>query len=105
DLYDKLEAPIEQQLASLPPLPPNAGKAEKSARKKQREQISEQVAEDWKRRFQQTEQFRRNVVEPMSGLPRDGRAAAPPKRRMSVFDSVRQWATVTPRSMEVLASY
>src|SRR5215510_1195436 len=102
DLYDKLEAPIEQQLASLPPLPPNAGRAEKSARKKQREQISEQVAEDWKRRFQSTVQYRRNVVEPLSGLPRDGRAAAPPKRRMSIFDAVRQWATLTRRYLEVL---
>ncbi|HSQ23622.1 MAG TPA: FHA domain-containing protein, partial [Pyrinomonadaceae bacterium] len=102
DLYDKLEDPIDQQLAALPPLPPNAGKAQKGERKRQREQISEQVAEDWKRKFQQTEQYRRNVVEPLSGLPRDGRAAAPPKRRMSIFDAVRQWGTLTRRYLEVL---
>ncbi|MGZ8844305.1 MAG: FHA domain-containing protein, partial [Pyrinomonadaceae bacterium] len=102
DLYDKLEAPIDQQSAALAPLPPNAGKAQKSARKKEREQISEQVAEDWKRKFQQTDQYRRNVVEPLSGLPRDGRAAAPPKRRMSIFDAVRQWGTLTRRYLEVL---
>jgi len=71
-------------------------------RKKEREQISEQVAEDWKRKFQTTEQYRRNVVEPLSGLPRDGRAAAPPKRRMSIFDAVRQWGTLTRRYFEVL---
>ena len=58
DLYDKLEAPIDQQLASLAPLPPNAPKGQKAARKKEREQISEQVADDWKRKFQQTEQYR-----------------------------------------------
>lgn len=102
DLYDKLEDPIDQQLAALPALPPNAGKAQKAERKRQREQISEQVAEDWKRKFQQTEQYRRNVVEPLSGLPRDGRAAAPPKRRMSIFDAVRQWGTLTRRYLEVL---
>ena len=102
DLYDKLEAPIDQQLASLPPLPPSASKAQKAERKKQREQISEQIAEDWKRKFQTTVQYRRNVVEPLSGLPRDGRAAAPPKRRMSIFDAVRQWATLTRRYLEVL---
>ena len=102
DLYDKLEAPIDQQLASLPPLPPNASKVQKAERKKQREQISEQIAEDWKRKFQSTVQYRRNVVEPLSGLPRDGRAAAPPKRRMSIFDAVRQWATLTRRYLEVL---
>ena len=102
DLYDKLEGPVDQQLAALSPLPPNASKAQASERKKQREQISEQVAEDWKKKFQQTEQYRRNVVDPLSGLPRDGRAAAPPKRRMSIFDAVRQWGTLTRRYLEVL---
>ena len=102
DLYDKLEAPIDQQLAALPPLPPNATKTQKSERKRQREQISEQVAEDWKRKFTTTDQYRRNVVEPLSGLPRDARVAAPPKRRMSVFDAVRQWGTLTRRYLEVL---
>ncbi|MFN2577821.1 MAG: FHA domain-containing protein [Pyrinomonadaceae bacterium] len=102
DLYDKLEAPIDQQLASLPPLPPNATKGQKSALKHQREQISEHVAEEWKKKFQTTEQYRRNVVDPLSVLPRDGRAAAPPKRRMSIIDAVRQWGTLTRRYLEVL---
>ncbi len=102
DLYDKLEDPVDQQLAALAPLPPTAGKAEKAARKRQREQISEQVAEDWKLKFQNTEQYRRNVVEPLSVLPRDSRAAAPAKRRMSIVDTVRQWATLTRRYLEVL---
>lgn len=102
DLYDKLEAPVDQQLAALPPLPATAGKAEKAARKHQREQISEQVADDWKHKFQSTEQYRRNVVEPLSVLPRDSRAAAPAKRRMSVVDTVRQWGTLTRRYFEVL---
>jgi ABC-type multidrug transport system ATPase subunit/pSer/pThr/pTyr-binding forkhead associated (FHA) protein len=103
DLYDKLEAPIDQQTAALPPLPANATKAQTQARKLQREQISEQVAEDWKRKFQTTEAYRRNVVEPLSVLPRDGRAAAPPKRRSSVIDSVKQWGTLTRRYLEVLS--
>ena len=102
DLYDKLEAPIDQQLATLPPLPPDASKGQKAAYKQQREQISEQVAEDWKKKFQTTEQYRRNVVDPLSVLPRDGRAAAPPKRRMGIVDTVRQWATLTRRYFEVL---
>src|SRR4029079_15752645 len=102
DLYDKLEGPVDQQLAALPPLPPNASKAQAGERKRQRAQISEQVAEDWKKKFQHTEQYRRNVVDPLSGLPRDGRAAAPPKRRMSIFDAVRQWGTLTRRYLEVL---
>ncbi len=102
DLYDKLEAPIDQQLASMGTLAPDASKSQKAAFKHQREQISEQVADDWKRKFQNTEQYRRNVVEPLSVLPRDGRAAAPPRRRMGIVDTVRQWATLTRRYMEVL---
>jgi len=102
DLYDKLEGPIDQQLAALPPLPPNASKSQKSALKHQREQISEHVADEWKKKFQTTEQYRRNVVDPLSVLPRDGRAAAPPKRRMSIIDTVRQWGTLTRRYLEVL---
>jgi ABC-type multidrug transport system ATPase subunit/pSer/pThr/pTyr-binding forkhead associated (FHA) protein len=103
DLYDKLEGPIDQQTAALAPLAPNASKAEKQARKLQREQISEQVAEDWKRKFQGTEAYRRNVVEPLSLLPRDGGAAAPAKRRPSAIDSARQWGTLTRRYLEVLS--
>src|SRR5207237_5786783 len=81
DLYDKLEAPIDQQIASLPALPPNATKGQKSGFKQQREQISEHVAEGWKKKFQATEQYQRNVVDPLSVLTRDGRALARPKRR------------------------
>src|SRR6266853_3372780 len=103
DLYDKLEGPIDQQTAALPALPPNATKAQKQARKQQREQISEQVAEDWKRKFQITEAYRHNVVEPLSLLPRDKPAVAPPKRRASPVDAVRQWGTLTRRYLEVLS--
>jgi len=103
DLYDKLEGPIDQQTAALPPLGPNASKSEKQARKLQREQISEQVAEDWKRKFQATEQYRHNVVEPLSLLPRDGKTVAPAKRRKSPVDAVRQWGTLTRRYLEVLS--
>jgi ABC-type multidrug transport system ATPase subunit/pSer/pThr/pTyr-binding forkhead associated (FHA) protein len=103
DLYDKLEGPVDQQTAALPALPANATKSQKQARKQQREQIAEQVAEDWKRKFQTTEAYRRNVVEPLSLLPRDGRAAAPPKRRSSPVDAVRQWGTLTRRYLEVLS--
>jgi len=103
DLYDKLEAPVDEQIAAMPPLPPNASKSQKQAFKQRREQIAEQVADDWKKKFQATETYRRNVVEPLSLLPRDGRAAAPPKRRNSPVDAVRQWGTLTRRYLEVLS--
>lgn len=103
DLYDKLEDPVEQRIASLPALPPNAAKSQKQALKQQREQIAEAVANEWKQKFQATEQYRRNVAEPLSLLPRDGRAAAPPRRHTTVTDTIRQWATLTRRYMEVLS--
>ena len=103
DLYDKLEAPVDKQIAALPALPANATKAQKSALKQQREQIAEHVAEEWKRSFQNTETYRRNVVEPLSGLPRDGRAAVPPRRHTSIVDAVRQWGTLTRRYLAVLS--
>src|ERR1051325_2228993 len=80
DLYDKLEDPVDERIAALPPLPPNAPKSQKQQFKQQREQIAEQVADEWKQKFQSTDQYRRNVIDPLSLLPRDGRAAAPPKR-------------------------
>src|SRR6185436_8172181 len=98
-----LEDPVDEQIAAMPPLPPNAAKSQKQAFKQQREQIAEHVADEWKRKFQATEQYRRNVVEPLSVLPRDGRTPAPPKRRTSVTDSVRQWGTLTRRYLEVLS--
>jgi hypothetical protein len=103
DLYDKLEDPVDERIAAMPPLPPNASKSQKQAYKQQREQIAEQVADEWKQKFQATEHYRRNVVEPLSVLPRDGRAAAPPKRHTTVTDSIRQWGTLTRRYMEVLS--
>ena len=103
DLYDKLEDPVDERIAAMPALPPNAGKSQKQAFKHQREQIAEQVADEWKQKFQTTEHYRRNVAEPLSVLPRDGRAAAPPKRHTTVTDSIRQWGTLTRRYMEVLS--
>ena len=68
DLYDKLEAPIDQQIAALPPLPADATKAQKQAFKQRREQIADHVADEWKQSFQRTEIYHRNVVAPIGDL-------------------------------------
>ncbi len=102
DLYDKLEAPVELRLAGLQQLAPTASKAEKAEFKRQKELIAEEVAEDWKKRFQATEHYRRNVVQPLDGLKNNLQVAAPPKRKTTVTDSVRQWATLSRRYLEVL---
>src|SRR4051812_8722354 len=102
DLYDKLEAPIAARLRNLQPLPQDATKAQKSEFKRQKEQVAEAVAEDWKLKFQQTETYQRNVVRPLAGLKGSLPPAPPAKRKTTVTDSVRQWATLARRYTEVL---
>lgn len=102
DLYDKLESPIEQKLAKLGSISSSASKHEKTQYKMQREAISEEVAEDWKLKFQKTEQYRRNVVEPLSGLERNAQVTAPTKQRQTIFGAIRQWITLSRRYAEVL---
>ncbi len=102
DLYDKLEAPIEERISKLQPMTPDASGEQKKEFKKRKEQISEEVAEEWKHKFQQTPQYQRNIVQPLSGLKRDMQATAPARRRPSVTDALRQWATLARRYIEVL---
>lgn len=102
DLYDKLEAPIEEQTRKLQPPPPNATKEQKLAFKLQKEKIAEDVAEEWKKRFQKTPQHQKHIVEPLAGLKGQKQGAPMTARRPTVTDSLRQWATLARRYMEVL---
>jgi ABC-type multidrug transport system ATPase subunit/predicted component of type VI protein secretion system len=102
DLYDRLEAPIGERIAQLAPLPPNATKEQKGAFKLRREQIAEEVAEEWRQRFQRTAIYQQNVVQPASGIRPDIPAVSPAKQRRTVTDSVRQWGTLSRRYAEVL---
>src|SRR4029078_5965 len=90
DLYDKLEAPIFDRLRTN-------GNANK-------DQIAEQVAEEWKRRFLQTEQYRVNVETPLRSVSASAYAAPPTKRRGSFGDWLGQLNTLSRRYLEVLAS-
>ena len=102
DLYDKLEAPIEEHTRKLQPPPANATKEQKLAFKLQKEKIAEDVAEDWKKKFQRTPQYQRHIVEPLTGLKGQKQEAPMTARRPTVTDSLRQWATLARRYMEVL---
>ena len=98
ELYDKLEEPIEQKIAERT-------QSDASALKKQRNQVTEQVAEDWKQSFQRTDEFRRNVYEPLDKLVKDAQTnkkPRPPKRRLGIFGAIRQTATLTNRYAAVL---
>lgn len=90
DLYDKLEAPISERLA-------------KTNGHISREQAAEEVAEEWKRRFMLTEQYKRNIADPLTEVSSSPRQAAPAKRRTTIGDSLRQWATLSRRYLRVLA--
>ena len=102
DLYDKLEAPIEENLARFPPLPQNATAEHKRAYKLQKEQIAEQVAEDWKQRFMQTEQYQENILKPLGALKGQTHPAPATKHSHTVTDALRQWKTLAQRYVEVL---
>jgi ABC-type multidrug transport system ATPase subunit len=102
DLYDKLEAPIEAGIKKIPSLPMNATDEQKRAFKLQKEQIAEAVAEDWKQRFLETEQYKQNIQQPLGDLKGNVPPVVPARHHPTVTDSLRQWKTLAQRYMEVL---
>ena len=86
ELYDKIEAPIEERLK-------NGGN---------RNQVTEQVAEEWKQKFTQTQHYRKNVYEPLSSLGNLQGGTVNKKRRLGLFGSIRQFLTLSRRYWEVL---
>lgn len=91
DLYDKLEAPIFAQLHQ------GNGKLNKDL-------VAEGVAENWKRRFLQTEQYKWNVDMPLRSVSIAAKTVAPAKRRSTLGEWIRQWATLSRRYLEVLGA-
>lgn len=102
DLYDKLEAPIEVEMRRAAPLPADATEEQRRARDAQCEAVTERVADEWRERFASTEMYRRYIAEPLSGIRRDVGAIQVARHRAGLTDSVRQWATLARRYMEVL---
>ena len=103
DLYDKLEAPIEKRFAKLPVLSPNATAEQKKTYKAQKEKITEEVADEWKRRFVVTNEYELNVKQPFRDINQVTPSVAPARPRASVTDAVRQWKTLAQRYTEVLS--
>ncbi|PWT91911.1 MAG: hypothetical protein C5B55_07310 [Blastocatellia bacterium] len=91
DLYDKLEQPIFDRLKH------SNGQLNK-------DQVAEEVAEHWKQRFLQTEQHKWNVEIPLRSVSLGTHTTVPAKRRGTLGDWLRQWATLSRRYLEVLAS-
>ncbi|MBA3766744.1 MAG: ABC transporter ATP-binding protein/permease, partial [Acidobacteria bacterium] len=103
DLYEKWEAPSKEHAAKLTPLPANASEKQKQEYKLQVERINEEVAEEWKQRFIHTEQYQRNIVQPLSGLRREVKQQTPAKQRWTIKGAAQQWGTLTRRYLEVLS--
>ncbi len=89
NIYDKLEAPIYERLT-------------KSEGRVPREQIAEEVAQEWQRRFTWTEQYKVNIANPLTEVSSKPMQAAPARRRTTLGDLVRQWITLSSRYMHVL---
>jgi ABC-type multidrug transport system ATPase subunit/pSer/pThr/pTyr-binding forkhead associated (FHA) protein len=87
EIYDKLEDPIEQRLKG------GGGN---------RNQVTEAVAEEWKQKFIQTPQYRKNVYEPLKELGTLQSAGVQKKRSLGIFGSIRQFLTLSRRYWEVL---
>ena len=102
DLYDKLEEPIDQQLAQLGPKPADISPAQQRQLKAHKEKISDDVAEDWRKKYQRTDAYKRNVVDPLTGINRSQQQAAPAQNRLTLFGSIRQMFTLSRRYFEVL---
>jgi ABC transport system ATP-binding/permease protein len=88
ELYDKIEAPIEERLARQPGA--------------NRHAVTEQVAEEWKQKFTQTPQYRQNVYEPLSKLGQLQSQGVQGKRSLGLSGSIKQWMTLSRRYWEVL---
>ncbi len=88
DLYDKLEEPIEQKIR-------RHGDGN-------RQQITEQVAEDWKNKFITTPEYKKNVYEPLKELGKVRTHNVKKSNRLGLFGAIRQWLTLSRRYAGVL---
>ncbi|HYJ91527.1 MAG TPA: ATP-binding cassette domain-containing protein, partial [Pyrinomonadaceae bacterium] len=88
ELYDKLDAPVEEQIRKH-------GEANRLA-------IIDHVANEWKQKFLGTPQYRSNIEEPLKALGTLQHAGVYKKRRLGIFGAIRQWITLSRRYVEVL---
>jgi ABC-type multidrug transport system ATPase subunit/pSer/pThr/pTyr-binding forkhead associated (FHA) protein len=104
ELYSKIEEPVDSEAAKLRPASATETKAELRAYEARRAELAEAAAEDWRRRFKNTEQYRRHVAEPLSQVQLGAQGIQPPSRRRSIIDAMLQWVTLVRRYSEVLTN-
>jgi ABC-type multidrug transport system ATPase subunit len=104
ELYNKLEEPVEAEMAKMGTLPARASKQQRREYDRRRASIADEVAENWRRQFATTESYRLYVAEPLSQAQQLPPTVSPPRRRRSFSDALLQWATLVRRYTEVLFS-
>lgn len=88
ELYARLEKPVNEGV--------------KEHGEASRKEITERTAEDWKKKFRTTPQFKDYVEKPLGELGSMLPAAKQRKRRLGIFGSIGQWFTLSRRYLEVL---
>ncbi len=88
ELYDRLEQPVEDGV--------------REHGESRRRQITEQAAEEWKKKFLATPQYQNNIQKPLSELGNIAPAVKQKKRRLGILGSLSQWLTLSRRYFEVL---
>ena len=88
DLYEKLEAPVEEAVRSK-------GDSVRSG-------VTESTAETWKQKFLKTPQYEEYVQKPLAELGTLPQTGVRKKRGLGIFGAINQWFTLSRRYLEVL---
>ena len=88
ELYDRLEEPVEDGV--------------KEHGEANRHTLEDQAAEEWRKKFAAAPQYKLLVEEPLKQIGQVPQGGSYKRRRLGIFGSIRQWATLSRRYFEVL---
>jgi hypothetical protein len=88
ELYDRLEEPVEDRVKEH-------GEANRHA-------LEDQAADEWRRKFAASSSYKQFVEEPLKQVGQVQQGGSYKRKRLGIFGSVRQWATLSRRYFEVL---
>ena len=89
ELYELLEEPVNEGVKQH-------GEADRT-------KLEDHAADEWRRTFAATQQYKQLVEEPLKQLGTLQPGVSNKRRRLGIFGSIRQWATLSRRYFEVLA--
>ena len=103
-LYSQLEQPMEKEQSKLTNPTGKASTTQVRTFDKQRNDIADRVADQWRQKFATTPAYQENVAVPLSRI-QQGTAKVPAGfRRQGILDSIWQVATLVRRYARVLLS-